>query len=44
MPHVIWLHSDLTQNRIPLRDGADRRRMLRFNRIDGSTPVKFSLS
>ncbi len=34
MPHVIWLHSALTQNRIPLRDDADRRRMLRFNRID----------
>ncbi len=34
MPHVIWLHSALTQKRIPLRDDADRRRMLRFNRID----------
>ena len=34
MPHVIWLHSALTQNRFPLRDDADRRRMLRFNRID----------
>ena len=34
MPHVIWLHSALTQNRIPLRDDADRRMMLRFNRID----------
>ena len=34
MPHVIWLHSALTQNRIPLRDDADRRTMLRFNRID----------
>ena len=34
MPHVIWLHSALTQNRIKLRDDADRRRMLRFNRID----------
>lgn len=36
MPHVIWLHSALTQNRIPLRDDAERRRMLRFNRIDVS--------
>ncbi len=36
MPHVIWLHSALTQERIPLRDDADRRRMLRFNRIDVS--------
>ncbi|WP_367401305.1 Nramp family divalent metal transporter [Paraconexibacter antarcticus] len=34
MPHVIYLHSSLTQGRIPLRDDADRRRMLRFNRID----------
>jgi manganese transport protein len=34
MPHVIWLHSALTQNRIELRDDAERRRMLRFNRID----------
>jgi manganese transport protein len=34
MPHVIYLHSALTQKRIPLRDAADRRRMLHFNRID----------
>ncbi len=34
MPHVIYLHSALTQNRIALRDDADRRRMLRFNRVD----------
>jgi manganese transport protein len=34
MPHVIYLHSSLTQSRIPLRDAADRRLMLRFNRID----------
>lgn len=34
MPHVIYLHSSLTQSRIPLRDDADRRLMLRFNRID----------
>ncbi len=34
MPHVIYLHSALTQNRIPLRDDADRRLMLRYNRID----------
>ena len=34
MPHVIYLHSALTQDRVPLRDDADRRRMLRFNRID----------
>jgi manganese transport protein len=34
MPHVIYLHSALTQRRIPLRDAADKRSMLRFNRID----------
>jgi manganese transport protein len=34
MPHVIYLHSALTQNRIPLHDVEDRRQMLRFNRID----------
>jgi manganese transport protein len=34
MPHVIYLHSALTQNRIPARDDAERRRLLRFNRID----------
>ncbi|MCW2999752.1 MAG: divalent metal cation transporter [Solirubrobacterales bacterium] len=34
MPHVIYLHSSLTQKRISLRDDADRRLMLRFNRID----------
>ena len=34
MPHVIYLHSALTQNRIPGRDEAERRRLLRFQRID----------
>jgi manganese transport protein len=34
MPHVIYLHSALTQNRIPARDVAERRRLLRFTRID----------
>jgi manganese transport protein len=34
MPHVIYLHSALTQNRIPTRDDAERRRLLRFQRID----------
>jgi manganese transport protein len=34
MPHVIYLHSALTQNRIPTRDDDERRRLLRFNRID----------
>jgi manganese transport protein len=34
MPHVIYLHSALTQNRIQPRDDAERRSLLRFNRID----------
>jgi manganese transport protein len=34
MPHVIYLHSALTQNRIPARDDGERRRLLRFQRVD----------
>jgi len=34
MPHVIYLHSALTQDRVPARDDAERRVLLRFNRID----------
>jgi manganese transport protein len=34
MPHVIYLHSALTQNRIKPRDDAERKRLLRFQRID----------
>ena len=34
MPHVIYLHSALTQNRIPVRDDGERRRLLRFQRVD----------
>jgi manganese transport protein len=34
MPHVIYLHSALTQRRIPARDDAERRRILSFLRID----------
>jgi manganese transport protein len=31
MPHAIYLHSGLTQSRIPVRDDADRRKVLRFS-------------
>ncbi len=31
MPHAIYLHSSLTQNRMPVRDDADRRRVLGFS-------------
>ena len=34
MPHVIYLHSALTQDRIPARGQAERKRLLRFQRID----------
>lgn len=34
MPHVIYLHSALTQQRIPTRDPAERRVLLRSSRID----------
>jgi manganese transport protein len=34
MPHVIYLHSALTQNRMHARDDAERRVLLRFNRVD----------
>jgi manganese transport protein len=34
MPHVIYLHSSLTQTRIPVRDNGERRRVLRYQRAD----------
>jgi manganese transport protein len=34
MPHVIYLHSALTQRRIPAADDSERRQLLRFQRID----------
>jgi manganese transport protein len=34
MPHVIYLHSALTQNRIRPADDAEKRRLLRYQRID----------
>lgn len=34
MPHVIYLHSALTQSRVPVNDDTERRRLLRFQRID----------
>jgi manganese transport protein len=34
MPHVIYLHSALTKSRMPVRDDAERRRVLSFERID----------
>jgi manganese transport protein len=34
MPHVIYLHSALTRRRIETRTDEDRRRVLRFQRVD----------
>jgi manganese transport protein len=34
MPHVIYLHSALLTSRMPIRDEGERRRVLRFERID----------
>src|SRR4051794_13125568 len=34
MPHVIYLHSALTQQRIQTRDDTERRALLRFQRLD----------
>ncbi len=34
MPHVVYLHSALTQRRIPAQDDAERRTLLRFQRVD----------
>ena len=34
MPHVIYLHSALTQGRIKPRDDDERRQLLRFQRLD----------
>ena len=34
MPHVIYLHSALTNGRMPVRNDHERRRVLRFERLD----------
>jgi len=34
MPHVVYLHSALTQNRIPGRNEAEKQKIQRFERID----------
>jgi manganese transport protein len=34
MPHAIYLHSALTQGRVPAHNDDERRRVLRFQRID----------
>jgi manganese transport protein len=34
MPHVVYLHSALTNRRVPVRNERERRRVLRFERLD----------
>jgi manganese transport protein len=34
MPHVVYLHSALTHNRLPVSTDKERRRLLRFQRLD----------
>ena len=34
MPHVVYLHSALTKSRVACRDDAERREVLRFQRLD----------
>jgi manganese transport protein len=34
MPHAIYLHSALTNGRMPVRNDSERRRVLRFERLD----------
>jgi manganese transport protein len=34
MPHVIYLHSALTQGRIPVHTDSERRRLMRFQKVD----------
>lgn len=34
MPHAIYLHSGLTQDRVAVRDNADRRQLLRFSNLE----------
>ena len=39
MPHAIYLHSALTKSRVSCRDAAERRNLLRFQRIDVLTAL-----
>jgi manganese transport protein len=34
MPHVVYLHSALTQNRVKAEDDGERRELIRFQRVD----------
>src|SRR5260370_37870485 len=38
MPHVVYLHSALTKSRVSCSDDAERRELLRFQRLDVLAP------
>ncbi|HEY6256324.1 MAG TPA: Nramp family divalent metal transporter [Xanthobacteraceae bacterium] len=42
MPHAVYLHSGLTQARIPVRDDADRRLVLRFSNQEVMIALAFA--
>jgi manganese transport protein len=42
MPHVIYLHSALTNGRMPVRNDSERRRVLRFERLDVIIALSFA--
>ena len=42
MPHVIYLHSALTQGRMPVRNDRERARVLRFERLDVIIALSFA--
>jgi manganese transport protein len=42
MPHAVYLHSGLTQARVPVRDDADRRRVLRFSNQEVIIALSFA--
>jgi len=42
MPHAIYLHSALTNGRMPVRDDAERARVLRFERTDVIVALSFA--
>ncbi len=43
MPHVIYLHSALTQNRIPTENAAQTKRLLKFNNIDVTLAMSIAM-
>ncbi len=43
MPHVIYLHSALTQNRIPTENKTQTKRLLKFNNIDVSLAMSIAM-